>query len=128
MPDYVLPISFKPHEELKLNNFMKNSEFKTKSSLIKEALFSYIDNPEYRNPVKKKTSSDEVYELYLENKERELKEYKELKETVVSITEENNILSNKMDLVLEKLEIDQREIKKAEKKDTSMEDLFNDRI
>jgi len=126
MPDYVLPISFKPHEELKLNNFMKNSEFKTKSSLIKEALFSYIDNPEYRNPVKKKTSSDEVYELYLENKERELKEYKELKETVVSITEENNILSNKMDLVLEKLEIDQREIKKAEKKDTTQEDIWNE--
>jgi len=128
MPDYVLPISFKPHEELKLNNFMKISEFKTKSSLIKEALFSYIDNPEYRNPVKKKTSSDESYELYVETKERELKKYNELTEKVVSITEENSILNNKMDLVLKKLKIDQRKIKIAEKKDTSMEDLFNDRI
>ena len=126
MTDYVLPISFKPHEELKLSNFMKNSEFKTKSSLIKEALFSYIDNPEYRNPVKKKTTSNEAYELYVKTKERELKEYNELIEKVVSITEENSVLDDKMNLVLKKLKIDQREIKKAEKKDTSQEDIWNE--
>ena len=123
MPDYVLPISFKPHEQKKLESFLKSSEFKTKASLIKEALFTYIDNPEYRNPIRKNLPIQERMEEYLEGLEEEDKQFLQIIDTVNSLSRENDITQRKIDLILGKLKIGEREIKKAEKRDTSMEDI-----
>ena len=124
MPDYVLPISFKPHEQKKLESFLKSSEFKTKASLIKEALFTYIDNPEYRNPIRKKQPIQERVEQYLEGLEEEDKQFLQIIDTVNDLARKDDIIQAKLNLLLREAKIDERKIKKAEKEDTSQEDIW----
>lgn len=126
MSSELYTIRFSKFERKKYNDFLKNSSFKTFAELIREALNIYISDPESRNPTKEKTNLDEAlkgFDLFLSRKEKEETE-------LINLVRENRtqieIIGNLVNLLAEEAGISKRDLKKAKKKDTSMEDIFND--
>lgn len=126
MSSELYTIRFSKFERLKYDNFVENSEFKSLAELIREALNVYISNPDIRNPVREITKLDDAlkgFDLYMDRKEREEREILNI------VTKNSNRLGTleiMVKLLLKNPKIDERSIKQAERKDTSMEDIYDD--
>ena len=126
MPKNPYTIKFSAFERMKYDSFVKDSEFKNLAELIREALSVYISNPDVRNPVKETTKFDDAlkgFDLYMDRKEREEKEILNI------ITNNHNqieVIERLVKLLLKDSGVSQRDIKQAEREDTSKEDIFDD--
>jgi len=126
MPENPYTIKFSAFERMKYDSFVKDSEFKNLAELIREALSVYISNPDVRNPVKETTKFDDAlkgFDLYMDRKEREEKEILNI------ITNNHNqieVIERLVKLLLKDSGVSQRDIKQAEREDTSKEDIFDD--
>lgn len=126
MPENPYTIKFSTFERMKYDRFVKDSEFKNLAELIRESLNVYISNPDARNPVKEKPSDSAIREGYAIYMDRKELEEKKILNAVVDNHNQVKTLERLVKLLLKDSGVSQRDIKQAERKDTSKEDIFDD--
>jgi hypothetical protein len=114
------PVYFteKEHEEFKNLAEKKRT---TLNQLIRDALYSAKENPNFLNPTAPKTDHETLVKYAEIIGEESIKEYQRfITETMIRFS----ILENKIDLLIKKAKIPQKVIDKIEQKDKSGEEVF----
>lgn len=116
------PVYFTEEEHEEFKNLAKKKHT-TLNQLIRDALYSAKDNPNFLNPTAPKPDLETLIQVLEISAEERIKEnQKTTTETIIQFS----ILEKKIDLLMKKAKIPQSIIDKIEQKDRSGEEVFDD--